>query len=68
MTKARELLYTGNLINAAEAKRLNLVNQVVPADKFDAEGLKAALSWSAAQFEREDAWFKQARARARAGS
>lgn len=30
MTKARELLYTGNLIDAAEAKRLDLVNQVVP--------------------------------------
>ncbi len=35
MTKARELLYTGNLIDAAEAKRLDLVNQVVPADELD---------------------------------
>lgn len=35
MTKARELLYTGNLIDAAEAKRLDLVNQVVPADGLD---------------------------------
>ena len=35
MTKARELLYTGNLIDAAEAKRLDLVNQVVPADDLD---------------------------------
>ena len=35
MTKARELLYTGNLIDAAEAKRLDLVNQVVTADELD---------------------------------
>jgi len=35
MTKARELLYTGNLIDAAEAKRLDLVNAVVPADELD---------------------------------
>ena len=36
MTKARELLYTGNLIDAGEAKRLDLVNQVVPNDELDA--------------------------------
>ncbi len=35
MTKARELLYTGDLIDAEEAKRLNLVNDVVPADELD---------------------------------
>lgn len=35
MTKARELLYTGNLIDADEAKRLDLVNAVVPADELD---------------------------------
>ena len=35
MTKAREMLYTGNLIGAEEAKRLNLVNEVVPADELD---------------------------------
>lgn len=35
MTKARELLYTGELIDAAEAKRLDLVNDVVPADELD---------------------------------
>ncbi len=128
-TKARELLFTGNLIDAEEAKRLNLVNQVVPRDQLDdavrkqaltiaklpaptveynkklinmsqelmglrqviersleleanalaspdsspviAEynakrqegGLKAALTWNAARFEEEDAWFKQSRAR-----
>ncbi|MBT4686938.1 MAG: enoyl-CoA hydratase/isomerase family protein [Rhodospirillaceae bacterium] len=129
MTKARELLYTGNLIDAAEAKRLDLVNQVVPLDELDAaverqaltiaklpavtveynkkiinmsyelmgvrqvverskeleaialasadsspeidefnkirakDGLKAALSWNAARFTEEDAWFKTSRER-----
>ncbi len=129
MTKARELLYTGNLIDAAEAKRLDLVNEVVPADELDdaverqaqtiaklpattveynkklinmsyelmgvrqvversmelevvalasgsttpeieefnkirqSDGLKAALSWNAARFEEEDAWFKKSRER-----
>jgi enoyl-CoA hydratase/carnithine racemase len=33
--RARELLYTGNLIDAEEARRLDLVNQVVPADQLD---------------------------------
>lgn len=36
MTKARELLFTGNLIDAAEAKRLDLVNEVVPLAELDA--------------------------------
>ncbi len=35
MTKARELLYTGDLIDAAEAKRIDLVNDVVPAAELD---------------------------------
>jgi enoyl-CoA hydratase len=35
MTKARELLYTGNLIDAEEAKRLNLINEVVPSGELD---------------------------------
>jgi enoyl-CoA hydratase/carnithine racemase len=129
MSKARELLYTGNLIDADEAKRLDLVNEVVPADELDAaverhaltiaklpavtveynkklinmsyelmgvrqvversmeleaaalaskesspeidefneirakDGLKAALSWNAARFTEEDAWFKKSRER-----
>ena len=44
MTKARELLYTGNLIDAQEAKRLNLVNEVVPADELDEAVDKQALT------------------------
>lgn len=129
MGKARELLYTGNLIDAQEAWRLGLVNRVVPAAdlgetvramaltmakvpaatveynkklinmayelmgirqvlersmeleamalaspeslpevaEYDAirreEGLKAALSWNAARFADEDAWFRGARQR-----
>ena len=35
MTKAKELLFTGNLIDAAEAKRLDLVNQVVSLEELD---------------------------------
>ena len=42
MTKARELLYTGNLIDAQEAYRLGFVNKVVPKDKLDEEVNKLA--------------------------
>ena len=42
MTKSRELLYTGNLIDAEEAYRLGLVNKVVPRDKLDEEVNKLA--------------------------
>jgi enoyl-CoA hydratase len=44
MTKARELLYTGNLIDAAEAKRLDLVNEVVPLDELDVAVERQALT------------------------
>jgi enoyl-CoA hydratase len=40
MAKALELLYTGQLINAGEALRIGLVNQVVP----QGQALTAALS------------------------
>ena len=40
--KTRELLYTGNLIDAQEAWRLGLVNKVVPKDKLDEEVNKLA--------------------------
>ena len=42
MTKARELLYTGNLMDAEEAYRLGLVNKVAPRDKLDDEVRKLA--------------------------
>lgn len=42
MTKARELLYTGNLIDAQEAYRLGFVNKVVSMDKLDEEVNKLA--------------------------
>jgi enoyl-CoA hydratase len=35
--KTRELLLTGDLIGAAEAERIGLVNRVVPADRLAAE-------------------------------
>lgn len=44
MTKARELLYTGNLIDAAEAKRIDLVNEVVPREELDDIVYKRALT------------------------
>jgi len=42
MTKARELLYTGNLIDAQEAHRLGLVNKVVPEQRLEEEVEKIA--------------------------
>jgi len=42
MRKAKELLYTGNLLDAQEAWRLGLVNKVVPIDKLEEEVNKLA--------------------------
>ena len=42
MTKAKELLFTGNLMDAKEAYRLGLVNKVVPMEQLDAEVDKMA--------------------------
>ena len=35
--KTRELLLTGDLIDAVEAERIGLINRVVPADRLEAE-------------------------------
>ena len=35
--RTRELLLTGDLIDAMEAERMGLINRVVPADRLDAE-------------------------------
>ncbi len=42
MAKAKELLYTGDIINAAEAHRIGLVNKVVSVDKLMDEVNKMA--------------------------
>jgi len=41
-TKAKELLLTGNLIEAEEAKYYGLVNRVFPADQLESETLQFA--------------------------
>ncbi len=41
---ARELIYTGNIIDAQEALRIGLANKVVPADQLLAEAKKTALT------------------------
>lgn len=40
--KALELLLTGDMIEAAEAERIGLINKVVPKDKLDEETMKLA--------------------------
>ncbi len=45
-SRAAELFYTGEMISAAEAERLGLVNKVVPADRLaeEAHGMAARLA------------------------
>lgn len=42
MTKAKELVYTGRIISAAEAGSIGLVSRVVPADRLMDEALQFA--------------------------
>jgi len=46
MKKAKELMYTGNLMDAQEAWRVGLVSKVVPRDKLDDETTKLATTIS----------------------
>lgn len=40
--RAREMLYTGRTVDAEEALRIGLVNQVVPPDSLDQEAIRLA--------------------------
>src|SRR4030042_3434182 len=40
--RAKEIIYTGRMINAEEAERMGLVNRVVPHDKLMEEAMKLA--------------------------
>ena len=42
IAKAKELVYTGKMIKADEAKEIGLVNQVVPLASLQEESLKMA--------------------------
>jgi enoyl-CoA hydratase len=42
LKKARELLYTGDIIDAREALRLGMINHVVPDDQLEAETFRLA--------------------------
>lgn len=42
LKKTRELLYTGDTLDAKEAERIGMVNRVVPADKLEEEVQKLA--------------------------
>jgi len=46
MKKTKELMYTGNLMDAQEAWRVGLVTRVVPKDKLDEEVNKLAINIS----------------------
>lgn len=47
-SKAAEMFYTGEMVDAKEALRLNLVNRVVPADQLEVETRKLAQKIAAA--------------------
>jgi enoyl-CoA hydratase len=45
--RARELLFTGDIIDAAAAERMGLVNRVFPADRLLAEARRTAAAIAA---------------------
>ena len=51
LKKARELLYTGDLIDAEEAARVGMINRVFPDDQLEAETLRYARRAAAISLE-----------------
>jgi enoyl-CoA hydratase len=51
LKKAREMLYTGDLIDAEEAARVGMINRVFPDDRLEAETLRYARRAAAISLE-----------------
>jgi enoyl-CoA hydratase len=51
LKKARELLYTGDMIEAREAERIGMINRVFPDDKLEEETLRYAKRAAAISLE-----------------
>jgi enoyl-CoA hydratase/carnithine racemase len=47
--RAKEYLFTGDLMTAAEAERIGLINHVVPADQLDEKFMGSPDDWPAAR-------------------
>ena len=51
LKKARELLYTGDMIDAHEAERIGMINRVFPGDKLEEETMRYAKRAAAISME-----------------